>query len=115
MIGEGMVEEEVAAVARAAVGEVGYDREGRKMRMQMRLWLRRKGDGGQRLGRKAIVKRMGSGCRFLLFFIAAARWQGRMGDGNGKTVTTTMKVMVMAAMTRGAATKSQLEHCSDTN
>ncbi|RRT41630.1 hypothetical protein B296_00038259 [Ensete ventricosum] len=61
-IGEGMVEEEVA------VGEVGCDRKGRTVRMQMRLWLRRKGDGGQRLGRKATVKKMGSGCRFLLFF-----------------------------------------------
>ncbi|RWW78642.1 hypothetical protein BHE74_00013132 [Ensete ventricosum] len=77
MIGEGMVEEEVAAVARATVGEVGCDREGRKMRMQMRLWLRRKGDGGQRLGRKAIVKRMGSDWK-------DGRWQRQDGDDDNE-------------------------------
>ncbi|RWV88827.1 hypothetical protein GW17_00049060, partial [Ensete ventricosum] len=53
--GEGTAEEEVAAAARATVGEVGDDHEGRKVRirMRLRLWLRRKEDGGQRLGREA--------------------------------------------------------------
>ncbi|RWW75836.1 hypothetical protein BHE74_00016105 [Ensete ventricosum] len=111
MAGEGTAEEEVAAAARAAVGEVGCDRKGRKVRM--RLWLRRKGDGGRQLGREVVVERMGSGCCFQLFFlfvfffVAAARWQGRMGDDNGKTATTTMTVTMMAAMTRGAVAESQ--------
>ncbi|RWW66561.1 hypothetical protein BHE74_00026057, partial [Ensete ventricosum] len=44
--GEGTAEEEVAAAARATVGEVGDDHEGRKVRirMRLRLWLRRKED-----------------------------------------------------------------------
>ncbi|RRT79604.1 hypothetical protein B296_00018604 [Ensete ventricosum] len=35
MTGEGTVEEEVVAAMRATVGEVGCDREGRKVRMRM--------------------------------------------------------------------------------
>ncbi|RWW10123.1 hypothetical protein BHE74_00049456 [Ensete ventricosum] len=68
--GEGAAEDEVVVAMRATVGEVGCGREGRKvrMRMQLRLWLRRKGDGGRQLGREAAVERMGSDCRFLPFF-----------------------------------------------
>ncbi|RWW47039.1 hypothetical protein BHE74_00046965 [Ensete ventricosum] len=53
VIGEGAAGEEVTTAARATVGEVGCDREGRKVRMQIRLqlWLRRNGDGGRRLRR----------------------------------------------------------------
>ncbi|RZR77480.1 hypothetical protein BHM03_00002592 [Ensete ventricosum] len=68
MAGEGTAEEEVAAAVRAAVGEVGYDRKGRKVRM--RLWLRRKGDGGRQLGREVVVAGKDG------------RWQRQDGDDN---------------------------------
>ncbi|RZR70517.1 hypothetical protein BHM03_00000360 [Ensete ventricosum] len=53
VIGEGVAGEEVATAVRATVGEVGCGREGRKVRMRIRLqlWLRRNGDGGRRLRR----------------------------------------------------------------
>ncbi|RRT57872.1 hypothetical protein B296_00034241 [Ensete ventricosum] len=53
VIGEGAAGEEVTTAARATVGEVGCGREGRKVRMRIRLqlWLRRNGDGGRRLRR----------------------------------------------------------------
>ncbi|RWW52139.1 hypothetical protein BHE74_00041461, partial [Ensete ventricosum] len=41
------------------------------------------------------------------FFIATARWQGRMRDGSSKMTITTMTVIVMAAMTREVAAESQ--------
>ncbi|RWW21336.1 hypothetical protein GW17_00014513 [Ensete ventricosum] len=37
----------------------GYSRGG-GLQPKVRMWLRRKGDGGRRLGREAVVKRIGS-------------------------------------------------------
>ncbi|RRT48590.1 hypothetical protein B296_00017992 [Ensete ventricosum] len=81
--GEGAAEEEVTAATRATVGEVSCGREGRKVRMwmQLRLWLRRKGNGGRRPGREAVVERMGSDCHFLLFFFfLSLSWKSYVQD-----------------------------------